>query len=130
MKIVKLDKMLGTSREVGGEDLGWTSRRLLLKDDGMGFSLHDTLIYPEKPLHLHYRHHLEAVYCIEGRAQVTDISTGEVHDVEPGTLYALDQNDQHILTAQVLSRFVCVFNPPVKGNEVHDSDGVYPAPEE
>lgn len=96
----------------------------------MGFSLHDTLIYAHQPLHLHYLHHLEAVYCIEGRAQVTDEKTGEVHDIEPGTLYALDQNDKHILTAQVVSRFICVFNPPLSGREVHDSDGAYPAPKE
>ena len=127
MIISKLSETLGTAREVGGPSLGWTSRRLLLKGDGMGFSVHDTLIYPGTPLHLHYRNHLEAVYCIEGKATVTDLSTRQVHDILPGTLYALDRHDEHLLEAIVESRFVCVFNPPVQGDEVHDSTGAYPA---
>ena len=128
MLIKKLEEVNGSERDVGGPELGWRSRRLLLKSDNMGFSMHDTLIYPEKPLHLHYQHHLEAVYMIEGKATVTDLATKEVHELRPGTLYALDKNDDHILHAQELSRFVCVFTPPVTGNEVHDSTGAYPAP--
>jgi L-ectoine synthase len=92
----------------------------------MGFSLHDTLIHPGVPLHLHYKSHLEAVYCIEGKATIRDLGTNQTHSLAPGTVYALDQNDEHILTAEVESRFVCVFNPPVVGDEVHDSDGAYP----
>jgi L-ectoine synthase len=92
----------------------------------MGFSLHDTLIHPHKPLHLHYKHHLEAVYCIEGKAMILDLATGEEHQLRPGVVYALDNNDKHILTAFELSRFVCVFNPPVTGREVHDETGAYP----
>lgn len=125
MIIRKLEDLLSTDKEVGGKELGWTSRRLLLKADGMGFSLHDTLIHPGKPLHLHYKHHLEAVYCIEGKATIQDLSTNETHELEPGTVYALDKHDDHILTAVVESRFVCVFNPPVVGNEVHREDGSY-----
>lgn len=127
MIVRKLSDIVSTDREVGGEDLGWTSRRLLLKGDNMGFSLHDTLIHPGKPLHLHYQNHLEAVYCIEGKAKITDLATNEVHELEPGTVYALDKNDKHILESEVLSRFVCVFNPPVRGDEVHDETGAYPA---
>ena len=128
MKLVKLDDLLGTDREVGSEAIGWTSRRLLLKSDEMGFSLHDTLIHPGKSLRLHYQHHLEAVYCIEGKAKITDLVTGEEHRLEPGTVYALDKHDQHILESEVLSRFVCVFNPPVTGQEVHNKNGAYPPP--
>jgi L-ectoine synthase len=130
MIVRKLKELLGTDKDVGGKELGWSSRRLLLKSDGMGFSLHDTLIYPDHPLHLHYQHHLEAVYCIEGRAKITDLASGKVHDLEPGTVYALDQHDKHVLEAEVLSRFVCVFNPPVVGDEVHNEDGAYPAPQD
>ncbi len=128
MLIKKLEQINDSERDVGGPELGWRSRRLLLKSDNMGFSMHDTLIYPNQPLHLHYQHHLEAVYMIEGRAKITDLGTGETHELSPGTLYALDQHDKHILEARELSRFVCVFNPPVTGQEVHDSSGAYPAP--
>lgn len=126
MIVRHLSQVISTDREVGGEELGWTSRRLLLQADNMGFSLHDTLIHPGKALHLHYQHHLEAVYCIEGRAKLTDLRTNQVHELSPGTVYALDQHDDHILEAEVLSRFVCVFNPPVRGDEVHDETGAYP----
>lgn len=128
MIVRHLADLLGTDLEVGGEELGWTSRRLLLARDKMGFSLHDTLIHPNKPLHLHYQHHLEAVYCIEGKAKITDLGNGVTHELRPGTVYALDKNDKHVLEAEELSRFVCVFNPPVRGDEVHDETGAYPAP--
>ncbi len=128
MLVRRLENIVGTEKEVGGESKGWTSRRLLLRDDKMGFSLHDTLIHPGVPLHLHYKHHLEAVYCIEGKATIKDLATGEVHQLAPGTVYALDQHDEHILQAEVLSRFVCVFNPPLTGKEVHDETGAYPPP--
>lgn len=127
MIIRRLGNVLGTEKEVGGPELGWTSRRMLLKADGMGFSLHDTIIHPGIPLHLHYKSHLEAVYMIEGRAKVTDLGTNETHELTPGTLYALDKHDEHVLIAEVESRFVCVFNPPVRGDEVHDKSGAYPA---
>lgn len=107
---------------------GWTSRRLLLAGDKMGFSMHDTLIHPGVPLHLHYKHHLEAVYCIEGKAKITEKESGRVHQLSPGVLYALNAHDAHVLEAEVESRFVCVFNPPVTGAEVHDETGAYPAP--
>ncbi len=126
MIIADLDKIVGTDKEVGGEHLGWTSRRLLLKSDGMGYSVHDTLVHPGKPLHLHYKHHLEAVYCIEGKAELLDLKTGERHLITPGRMYALNENDKHVLTAQETTRFVCVFNPPLTGEEVHGEDGAYP----
>lgn len=130
MIIRDLADVVGTEREVGGEDVGWTSRRLLLADDNMGFSLHDTLIHPGKPLHLHYQHHLEAVYCIEGKATIVNLADERKYQLRPGVVYALNNHDKHILTASEPSRFVCVFNPPVTGREVHDASGAYPPSEQ
>lgn len=129
MIVRDLADIVGTEREVGGASVGWTSRRLLLAEDGMGFSLHDTIIHPGMPLRLHYRHHLEAVYCVEGKATLLDIKKNVEHSLRPGVVYALSEHDEHVLTAQEPSRFVCVFNPPVTGREVHDETGAYPAPE-
>jgi L-ectoine synthase len=42
MKIVRLKELAGTEREVESP-AGWTSYRLLLKRDGMGFSMHETV---------------------------------------------------------------------------------------
>ncbi len=128
MIVRDINTLYGTEREVKGE--GWTSTRLLLKKDGMGFSVHETVVPAGEELHLHYKNHLEAVYCVEGKGTVKDLGTGETHTITPGVIYALDQNDKHILSAEETLRFVCVFNPPVTGAEVHDADGAYPLVED
>lgn len=104
----------------------WTSRRLLLRDDAMGFSLHDTTLYAGKRTPMQYRHHLEAVYCIEGEGWLDDLGSGQRHAIVPGMVYALDQHDRHVVEATTDLRLVCVFNPPLKGPENHDADGGYP----
>ncbi len=104
----------------------WTSRRLLLERDGMGFSLHDTVIAAGASLPMHYKNHLEAVYCIDGKGSISDRSTGETFSIQPGTVYALNAHDKHILFAETKLRLVCVFNPPLTGQEVHDEHGAYP----
>lgn len=104
---------------------GWDSTRLLLADDGMGFSFHITRIH-EKTSHVfHYKHHFESVYCVSGEGTIEDLATGEVHPIRPGVMYALDQNDKHRLTASSEMVMACCFNPPVTGQEVHREDGSY-----
>jgi L-ectoine synthase len=120
-----IDQVIGTERDVRGE--GWASRRLLLSDDAMGFSLHDTVVHAGAELRLHYRHHLEACYCIEGEAEIEDLDSGERHVIRPGVVYALDRHDRHVLRAVTATRLVCVFNPPLSGRETHDADGGYAA---
>jgi L-ectoine synthase len=94
--------------------------------DGMGFSLHDTIIHAGTETTMWYRHHLEAVYCIEGEGEVEVLPDGDVHPIRPGTLYALDGHERHVLRAHSRLRMVCVFNPPCTGREVHGPDGAYP----
>lgn len=124
------DDVIGTDADV--DDAQWRSRRLLLAKDGMGFSMHDTLIKKDGELHLWYKNHLEAVYCIDGEGEIEDLGTGIVHPIREGTLYALNEHDRHILRANKGTeiRTVCVFNPPVTGRETHDEDGSYRLPEE
>jgi L-ectoine synthase len=121
-----LDDVVGTDRDVEGE--GWRSRRLLLRRDQLGFSLHDTTVAAGTELSLQYRHHLEACYCLEGEAELLDLASGERHTIAPGTMYALDQHDRHTLAVQQDLRLVCVFNPALTGGEVHDADGSFPPP--
>ncbi|MBS3805112.1 MAG: ectoine synthase [Oleiphilaceae bacterium] len=129
MKIVRVEDIIGTEREVAGP--GWTSRRLLLKKDGMGFSFHETIIPAGAELHLWYKNHLEAVYCVAGNGSITDLDTDETHEIKDGTLYALDKNDRHILRGGTEDmRLICSFNPPVTGRETHDADGAYNLVEE
>ncbi len=124
MIVRKLEEIVGAEREVRAAT--WTSRRLLLQGDGMGFSLHDTLIHAGTSTEIHYQNHLEAVYCIQGKGEVTVLATGEKIPIEAGTVYALDGHEQHLLTAESEMRMICVFNPPLVGPETHDANGVYP----
>lgn len=124
MIIRTIDEIVGSEREVKGE--GWTSRRLLLKKDGMGFSFHETIIPAGAELSLWYKNHLEAVYCVGGNGSIEDLDTGEVHQISDGVLYALNNNDRHILRGGSENmRLVCAFHPPVTGRETHDNDGSY-----
>jgi L-ectoine synthase len=128
MIVRTLNDVIGSDREVSGST--WTSRRLLLRDDRMGFSLHDTLIHAGTTTHMEYRHHLEAVYCIEGKGSVQLVSSGKVFPITAGTIYALDKHDKHVLVAEETMRMICVFNPPLSGKETHDASGAYPPLEE
>lgn len=124
MIVRRLQDLLGTDRDVDGGN--WTSRRLALADDGLGYSLHDTVIKAGTVTEMWYRHHVESVYVIEGEGILEDRETGDKHDLAPGTLYVLDRNDRHTVHAHTQLRMVCVFNPPVTGREVHLPDGSYP----
>ena len=106
---------------------GWASARMLLRDDGMGFSFHITTLHAKAELEMQYRNHLEAVFVLKGKGTIEDLATGEVHKLQPGMLYALDQHDHHILRPETDMLTACVFNPPVTGQEVHDESGAYPA---
>ena len=128
MIVRKLQDLAGSPQEVVTPN--WTSRRLLLKRDGMGFSMHETTIEAGTETHIWYKHHLEAVLCIEGEGAVETLPDRRIYPVKPGTLYALDQHDRHLLRAKTRMRLVCVFNPPLTGREVHDEEGVYPLVEE
>jgi L-ectoine synthase len=96
----------------------------------MGFSLHETTVFPGTETYIWYKHHLEAVFCIEGEGEVQALSDGRAYRIEPGVVYALDQHDKHYLRARTRMRLVCVFSPPLTGREVHDEEGTYPLVEE
>lgn len=128
MIVRTLDEIIGTENEVKADN--WVSRRLLLKDDNMGFSYHDTIIYAGTETHIWYKNHLEAVYCVGGEGEIETVSDGKVYPIKDGTMYALDKHDEHYLRATKDMRMICVFNPPLTGRETHDKDGVYPLVED
>ena len=76
-----LDEILETERDVRGPN--FASRRLLLKRDGMGFSMHDTVMPAGTETTLWYANHLEAVYCIEGTGEIEDLVSGLTHALGP-----------------------------------------------
>ena len=104
---------------------GFFSHRYLLDKDNMGFTLTQTIIPPNGEQFWHYKNHLEACICIKGKARLTNVATEEIFDIIPGVMYALDKNDAHIFEVYEETVLICVFNPPLKGKEVHKEDGSY-----
>lgn len=129
MIVRTLDEVIGSERDVRAENGNWVSRRFLLKDDGMGFSFHETTIFAGTETLIWYKHHLEAVYCVGGEGEIEDLDSGITHPIRDGTLYALNGHERHKLRAFSDLRLVCAFNPPISGREVHDRDGAYPPAE-
>ncbi len=126
MIVRKLDELEAKGNVVEPESGNWVSRRFLLKSDGMGFSFHDTIIRAGTETYIWYKNHLEAVYCVEGRGEIEDLTNGVTHQIEDGTMYALNGHEKHNLRAFEDMRLICAFNPPLTGREVHNEEGYYP----
>jgi len=124
MIVRSLEEITGTEREVRGPT--WTSRRLLLARDKVGFSLNDTVVHPGTEIKMWYANHVEAVYVLEGQGELVDDETGEKYRLEPGVMYLVDAHQRHTLRAHTRFRAVCVFDPPLTGREVHDENGTFP----
>ena len=116
-------KTLGSYREKPGV---WSSARYLLRRDGMGFTLTRTTVAAGASQTMQYKNHVEANLIIEGEGDLTDLATGTVFRLTPGTMYALDRHDRHRIDATTDMRIVCVFSPALAGPETHDEDGSYP----
>jgi len=107
---------------------GGVSHRALLDGDGMGYTLTKTVIQPGRVNDWHYKNHLESCYCISGKGVLTDQRSGEQYIIVPGKGYALNDYDPHTFEAEVETTLICVFNPPLQGDEIHREDGSYPPP--
>lgn len=122
--IVKwVDDLIGTARDVRG--VGFQSLRVVLASDKMGFSVHKTIIPKGEPLHWHYRHHLEACFCVSGRGILTNLKDGQRHNIVSGVTYLLNEHDDHVFQAMEDTVLISIFNPPIAGREVHGVDGSY-----
>ncbi len=126
MIVRSLDDLMGTERDVQGPV--WASRRFLLADDGVGFTLTETRVQAGAEQTMWYKHHIEANYVIEGEGEVEDLETGETFPLMAGTMYTLDKHEKHKLTAKTDLKIVCVFAPALTGQEKHDKDGAYSLP--
>lgn len=116
-------KALGQYAEKPG---AWTSSRYLLARDGCGFTLTQTTLAAGSRMEMEYKNHIEANLVIDGQGRVTNVATGELHEIGPGDMYTLDKHDRHMLKAVTDMRLVCVFTPALVGPETHDADGSYP----
>lgn len=125
MIVRNLDDLKRTGRYA--EKAGvWSSARYLLKDDGVGFTVTQTTLAAGQELEMEYKNHIESNLVIEGEAVLTDLGSGEKHQLVAGSMYALDKHDRHHIRAVSDLRLVCVFTPALTGTETHDADGSYP----
>ncbi|MBC7286208.1 ectoine synthase [Hoeflea sp.] len=125
MIVRDFNEIIRNDRDRVVSDAEWSSVRMLLADDGMGFSFHITRLGAGSEHTFEYKNHFESVYCMQGTGSITDLATGETHQIRPGVIYALNDHDRHILRAEDELVMACVFNPPVTGQEVHRADGSY-----
>lgn len=125
MKVVTLDEVIESGLAVECPKGGFVSYRYLTQSDGMGFGLHKTML-PKGDVHRwHYKNHLEACFCVSGLALLTNEATGKKFYIRPDSCYVLDKNDPHTFRALTDTVLISVFNPPVKGGELHREDGSY-----
>lgn len=104
---------------------GFTSNRILLDSDNMGYTMTKTIVHPGERHFWHYKNHLESCYCVSGNGILENAKTGEKFEIREDVTYVLDDNDPHYFEAFDDVVLICVFNPPLKGNEIHKEDGSY-----
>jgi ParB-like chromosome segregation protein Spo0J/mannose-6-phosphate isomerase-like protein (cupin superfamily) len=124
MKVIKSSE-LSESRVVSCPNGGFVSNRILLNSDNMGYGMTKTVIPVGEKQFWHYKDHLESCYCVSGVGILTNADTGEEFEIKADTTYVLDENDPHYFQAIEEVTLICVFNPPLIGDEVHQEDGSY-----
>lgn len=125
MRFVRTSE-LDASRVVKCPKGGFTSNRIVLEEDGLGYSMTKTVVHPGSPHRWHYKHHFETCYCVSGRGLLVNEATGEFFAVSPDSTYILDKHDPHTFEALEETVLICVFNPPLVGDELHDEADSYP----
>lgn len=127
MKVIRTSD-LPAERVVQCPNGGFTSNRILLDSDNMGYTMTKTVVHPGIVSRWHYKHHLETCYCVSGSGTLTNERTTERFEITPDVTYVLDKNDPHTFEAHEETVLICVFNPPLTGREVHQEDGSYATP--
>lgn len=121
MIIKRREDIIGTKGDASGDH--WHSLRLLHEEDGMQVTLTDSILEAGFEMQLWQKNHLEACYCLEGKGTVEEIESGIIHEIGPGTIYAMNNHDRHQIRAITRMRLICTFYPALTGHETHDCDG-------
>jgi len=124
MKVIRTAE-LPAGRVVTCPKGGFISHRILLAADNVGYSMSKTVIPAGEQQFWHYKNHLESCYCVSGKALLTNATTKQYWAIGPDTTYVLDNHDPHWFEALEETVLICVFNPPLVGQEIHNESGSY-----
>ena len=100
--------------------------RYLLRDHACGVTVSTPRGKAGNESMLWYKNHVEANYVIQGEMTLEDRNTEEKWELAPGAIYVVGPNDRHRVRAKTDTYILSIFNPPLQGDETHDSDGSYP----
>ena len=115
VQVIRKEAVRGTSRHVRTH--AYETFRFLLASDDVGATVTDIVLAPGVEEVYGYDRQIEIAYCLEGRAQMTDLGTNAVHLVEPGTLWVSRKGERFRFVASQPTRLICVFVPPFSGEE-------------
>ena len=115
--IRSIEDLRNTEREVQWGN--GTSYRFLINKDGKPYTITHTIVNKGTTSNLQYKNHVEACYCIKGKGFIE--VDGIKYEISVGKLYA-PQHNKHLLIADKNEdlHFVCVFSPPLQGDEKHN----------
>lgn len=118
-------RSINSANKVICPDGQFVSNRFLTEKDGVGFTITKTIVEKGVNKIWFYKNHLEACYCIKGKGVLIDIETGNKFEIKRDVMYALNFHEKHQLHVSQKMILICIFNPPLKGNEIHNKDGIY-----
>ena len=115
VQIIRKEELGGTDRHIKNE--AYETYRFLLASDRAEVTVTDIVLVPDIEETYGYQNHIEIAYCIEGRAELVDLSNNQVHVITPGSLWVAKQGDTFKFRADVPTRLICIFSPPFSGHE-------------
>jgi L-ectoine synthase len=123
MFVKRADEMRAAGKELALANSRSHSLRMLTKADDIGFGFSDVHSPAGSDSTLWYKNHWEANHVISGTGKVTDLTTGQSWNLEPGVSYSVGPKDRHRVQTHTDMHLVSIFNPPLQGDERHDAEG-------
>jgi L-ectoine synthase len=115
LRIIRKSELSGTNQHVRNH--AYETHRFLLEHDALGLTITDITLQPGIEETYGYDDHIEIAYCLEGQATITELPSGGVTEITPGTMWIAQRKDRFSFHANEPTRLICVFTPAFKGTE-------------
>ena len=83
MIVRSLDDVTEADRDITTPN--WRSKRIVLAKEGVGFSVHETVLKAGSVNDFWYASRIEAVFVVDGEGELLDKDTGIIHQLRPKT---------------------------------------------